>query len=484
MTKATTTLVAAVILLLLFAALGDFSAQPTNLSLFLGRFHTIIVHLPIGALLIAPILEFLSRRTGRQALQPLVPVALLIGAWSAVLAALTGLLMAQGGGYVERTLFWHRLLGLGIPVLATIGLMLDSMASRRRSFQSARPATTGLLMLAVLCGGHLGGGLAHQEGYLTRYMPDGLRSVLGLSPESGRTAVELARSTAYQSIVRPILETRCTNCHNPTANQGGLSLDSEARILAGGSSGPALVRGHARASAMIRRIWLPLGHSDHMPPEGRPQITVAEAELLRWWIDSGASFERTLADSPFPDPVRTILDGMGWGEIKTGIFALQVPEPDPRALASARKAGLSVTRISQGAPFLDVRCPDPGPCLDVAQTTALKDLARNVAWLDLGASDIGDEDIGAIREFPHLTRIDLHKTRITDAGLRDLTGFAYLEYLNLYGTAVSNEGLGRLPSLPALKTLYLWQTAATEDGARQLEGARPGLTVSLGVAVD
>jgi hypothetical protein len=47
---------------------------------------------------------------------------------------------------------------------------------------------------------------------------------------------------------------------------------------------------------MIQRLLLPLNDDDHMPPEGKPQPTLAEIAALQWWIERGAPVDKTVGN--------------------------------------------------------------------------------------------------------------------------------------------------------------------------------------------
>ena len=288
----------------------------------------------------------------------------------------------------------------------------------------------------------------------------------------------------FGAFIQPILDDRCIACHQARRAKGGLALDTREAIEAGGDDGPVIVAGRAEESELIHRIWLPLQSEDHMPPEGSPQLTVAEAELIRWWIDEGASFEETLTQAEPTEVIQTILGEYGLDEIRTGIFALDVPPPDSQDVAALAALGVSVSPLAEDEPFLQVRCLDSDACSGDRLTSALHELAPQIAWLDLGRTNADDVTVAALSELPHVTRLHLEQTAITDEGLENLSGMEYLEYLNLYGTAVSDSGLQHLMSLDALHSLYLWQTNVTEDGAATLEGALPDLEVNLGLSLE
>ena len=92
-----------------------------------------------------------------------------------------------------------------------------------------------------------------------------------------------------QHDVLPIVLLRCTTCHGPQRQDGGLDLRTRESMLKGGKSGPALVPGKPAESLMMQRIA-----SEACPPQEllltffvqRP--AVAEVEQLSKWIAAGA----------------------------------------------------------------------------------------------------------------------------------------------------------------------------------------------------
>lgn len=73
-------------------------------------------------------------------------------------------------------------------------------------------------------------------------------------------------------------------------------MESYEALLKGGKNGPALIAGKALDSPMIQRLLLPLNDDDHMPPDGKPQPTLAEIAALQWWIDHGAPADKTVGN--------------------------------------------------------------------------------------------------------------------------------------------------------------------------------------------
>jgi uncharacterized membrane protein len=69
---------------------------------FFGRLHPILLHLPIGFLLLAWLMELASRQKRWTNLQPAVGFALNLGMLSAIVAAASGYWLSREGGYEEN----------------------------------------------------------------------------------------------------------------------------------------------------------------------------------------------------------------------------------------------------------------------------------------------------------------------------------------------------------------------------------------------
>ena len=92
---------------------------------------------------------------------------------------------------------------------------------------------------------------------------------------------------AYVGAIRPLLAERCFSCHGGLKQEAGLRLDTASSMLAGGESGPAVVRGAPDASLLVARTSDPAPVS-RMPPEGEgAPLSAGQIALLRAWIAAG-----------------------------------------------------------------------------------------------------------------------------------------------------------------------------------------------------
>lgn len=92
----------------------------------------------------------------------------------------------------------------------------------------------------------------------------------------------------FESSVRPLLDSKCYNCHSARAERvkGGLLLDTKEGALKGGNNGPVIVPGKPDESQMI----IAVRYEDEdlqMPPKGK-KLSNKEIAILEKWVQMGA----------------------------------------------------------------------------------------------------------------------------------------------------------------------------------------------------
>jgi uncharacterized membrane protein len=276
-----------------------------DIGLFFGRFHPVLLHLPIGLLVALAGLELFGLLPRfRQATEARRPMLLMLVP-AAIITVACGWLLSRGGGYDQETVDLHFYTGIGVAVLSVVLLWLQGRG-RVMGYRLGLLATLGLLSISS----HNGGTLTHGKGYLTRHAPEPFRTWFGLEAGASASALPQGMSpdaAVHAVFIQPILQRTCVGCHGPEKSKGGLRCDSLETLLTGGDTGPALVAGNGAESLLIQRIQLPLADDEHMPPEGKPQPTAEEILVLRWWIDSGASESVLLRDLERSEEVQAAL---------------------------------------------------------------------------------------------------------------------------------------------------------------------------------
>lgn len=467
--------------------------QSSDWAIFIGRFHPVLVHLPIGFLIITTLLEVLRRFDKVVISESLIRFLLLLSALGATLACIAGYLLAAGGGYDNALLDSHMWKGIGVAVFAWIAWLLKSNITIAR-LKSASVLATPLLLAATLltfAAGHDGGSLTHGADYLTQHTPEPFRSLAGMPVKTMQIAemgpiADVPNAIVYADIVKPILEKTCVQCHGSGKQKGDLRLDNLANIVKGGKGGPAIVACKSAESELIKSCLLPLEDEKHMSPKGKPQLSADQLALLIWWIDQGAPEEKKVADLTANDVVKPALSALGEPlQNETGDIAAVEPEikvepGNPQAIEAVKKVNLLIMPLSQGQNLIEVSAVNK-PGMTDEQVALLKPLSQQIVWLKIGGTQVTDKALKDISGFKNLSKLHLENTMITDVGLAALTDMPHLAYINLIGTKVTDDGLKKIAGLKGLKSVFVWQSGITEKGIEEIRKTHPKIQIVSGL---
>lgn len=241
----------------------------------LGNLHLVLLHLPIGFVVAAVLLELWRAR------RPSVEGAWLQGrllaanAVAALLTASAGLVLAEQGSYPAETLAWHRWAGV-----VCAGLAIAAWAAHAGGRVWLARGTLGALLAATVVAGHQGATLTHGEAATAWW---------GGAPEVAADGTAGGIDPVFIKSIQPILVNSCVECHGPERPKGRLRLDSREAALASGRSGRvAIMPGRPEASELLRRVKLPRGDDEAMPEGDGPGLSTDEIAALEKWIAAGA----------------------------------------------------------------------------------------------------------------------------------------------------------------------------------------------------
>jgi len=420
---------------------------------FLGRLHPIVVHLPIGFLLLAVLLDLAAWRARFHYLRQAVPFVLFVGFLSAVVACLFGYLLSLTGDYDEVLLNRHKVSGIALAVGAGILLYI-----RIRINTFSPRIFSGLLIgmtALIIYSGHQGGNLTHGSDYL---------SLQTLHQEEREKPVSASAALLFEDVVHPILKQKCGQCHGPGKKKGELSLASHAELMEGGKSGPAVVPGKLAESELFRRITLDPAHKEFMPTDGKTPLTADETNLIAYWIaqaqaETAKSMEVLEANDTLLMQVASVL---GLDKGPAGLPTLgntneygHIPETLDIALVEAlRNKGLNVRLNLQKPVVLDVTLPDHSGLKAEDFREELLRVGNHVVWLNLSDNNFKDEDLAFLKDLPNLEKLRLENNPLTDRIADYLENMPYLEALNLNATAVTAAGISKLRKNPKLERIY------------------------------
>ncbi len=473
----------------------------TNWLGFLGHFHPLLLHLPIGLITGVIFLELAAlwrayhhgKRSGKvewfEESRPYVGLATWLLAISGVVAAFVGYFWRLNEFEPpSEELHNHQVLGFWMAGCCVLAAILHALAVRLRSrgvlwtFRVVLMAAA--IMLAPL--GHLGGQMVHGDTFLSKYAPAWLpQPIKDLLGKKKAEPVAAKDESAFGVVIKPIMDARCVSCHGPENKKAGLQLHDMAGFLKGSvdSDGPVFVPGKPDDSLLLTVMHSPVDEDGHMPPKNKPQPSADELAAIKWWIASGAKFDGTFDLAGAPEEVKRVVanppKAAGPAEPVKEVVS-SVPAVDIAAVSALRAKQVAVQPLAQGSNLLMVDFTAPSANTTDAELALLAPLSGNIAQLNLGRSKITDAGLDAVAKLAALETLDVRATGVTDAGLGKLAGLKKLTSLNLTGTGITDAGLDKVAALAALEKIYLWNSKTTPEGVAKLKTALPKAMIDDG----
>ncbi|MHA8099405.1 c-type cytochrome domain-containing protein [Aquirufa aurantiipilula] len=412
----------------------------------LGRFHPLILHIPIGLGILLPFVHLLRRPLGEHAFYLSFRFVLYLTAFFAAITALFGFFLSQESGFEPELLVFHQWSGLAVAWIYLVFLLLFDRLLVNPS-QAFIGSLLGVVILAAA--GHGGANITHGENYLLELW----RPEKEIKAPTGESAL-------FEGAIQPILKKKCVSCHNDQKTKGQLNMSSVAKVLEGGKHGDLWKAGDVSQSLFLKRAHLPMEHKEHMPPKGKSQLTPDEILLLEAWVKDGAFMDKK---------IKAYAPALQVSQLVARLFAtpasIEIPKREyPFSAASesdleeVNSPFCSVYPLSSDAPALQAD-------FYVAKRFELKTLenlskvAEQVVGINLAKMPIKDENLNILSQFINLEKLNLNFTEIQGANLKALLANKKLLSLSLSGTKITASQLQALISqLPQLKEVFIWNT--------------------------
>lgn len=118
-------------------------------------------------------------------------------------------------------------------------------------------------------------------------------SLSGLIFHTANAASEEAK-VDFATQVKPLLTSRCVNCHYAGALFGELNLENRAMAFKKRANGPVILPGKPDSSALYLVLKMPPKNPKAMPPNGH-RIPDKDVNLIYDWIKQGATWPKGAA---------------------------------------------------------------------------------------------------------------------------------------------------------------------------------------------
>ncbi|TDE12411.1 FN3 associated domain-containing protein [Dyadobacter psychrotolerans] len=418
----------------------------------IGRMHPLVLHFPLVVLMLYAFwVLIVDKPDSVRWNSNLSDLLLLIGTFTAVVAAFSGFILSKEDGYESNTLFWHKWMGVAISVGSIAWYGFRTYLTPWKL--SSKFFAAGFLLLLTI-GGHLGGNLTHGEDFL-------ISPVADLSTEENKIPLEEAK--IYADLVQPVLQQKCYACHNAEKSKGGLQMQTIELLVKGGKSGALWDTTRADLGLLLNRIHLPLDDKKHMSPRGKAQLTDEEVVLLAEWIKMGSDFDQMVSSLSEQSPVYAYAQNVLGGGRTEEQYDFDAADADKVKELNTTYRLIKSLSAESPALFVNFYNRTNFKSKDIEDLLALKE---QIVSMDLSKMPVKDEDLKIIARFPELRKLILNFTDIKGETLGELQKLAKLRELSISGTSVRITQVKKLKEIPSLKRVYVWSTGlSTEEFA-------------------
>ena len=422
---------------------------------YLGNFHPVVLHLPIGAFLFTFLL-FVSQKYLKSNFNPAVRMGLLFSFITSIITSIFGYILHLNGDYDSVLVDRHMWLAIATTILIGFVLYLHKKQKPYNHILSSFVFATVLLTIT----GHNGGSLTHGKDYLK--LPDFEKEISIVSYDSIHV---------FNQVISPILDSKCVKCHNTGKSKGNLMLSSIDKILLGGEKGQIIKSNSSVDSRLYTYLNLPIDDEMHMPPDGNSQLNDNEKELIKLWIDEGADFYnfRKMNDDNFSKEILSFLPK----EIAS------VDPPNRNDLVKLIENEFRIERISTENNFIDVKYQ--GKSFKQSYLRLLSKVSNNIKRLDLSFVDLSSIDLSRLDDFDNLTYLNLNNTKLTTKKLQKLD-------LNIQTLILSNNNFDvsvfdKFISNPTNERVFAYNTISDLDLTKEIS-ANSNDKIYFGVSLD
>lgn len=432
-----------------------------DLELLLGRFHPLLVHLPIGFLLLIVFTEFYFLLVLRKELNRKFSLfAWFLSFAGAVFAILTGLLISSGGHYIDANLSTHKIFGFLLLGFTFISWLIRQIEVKVKKSNLLFFNIVGVVLLTLT--GHYGGNLTHGEAYLAEIIPISSKNIKDKNYQSLANK-NIDSIVLYDDLIHPIFSAKCISCHNNDIQRGGLNMSNLEQLMKGGNAGKPTDPTNPRKSLLFNRIILPTHDIKSMPPDG-DLVSYDEINLILWWIANEKSSNFFLDNDLLSKEVKLTIKSLydldlspkPWNE------KIILDKLDTEELKVLNKDVYEVNFISESQKFISVKFLKNE--INQEDFDPLKKLSNHIVYLKFPGSSLKKNLVDNLEYFNNLIRLDLKNNPFDDEDLSKLINLENLEVLNLIGTSITEKSIKTFNEFKNLKRVYLWKTQISPSG--------------------
>ena len=444
--------------LLIVLAIFSQKIQPGLFLQWMGKFHPLALHFPIvfGVLISIYFLFFQNRRI------PVETEKLLLAtnALFASVVAVFGILLSLQNSYEGDIFNWHKWGGIAFALLSWLFIYI-------LNFKIIFKRILAILFLIILIGStHKGAQLTHGVNALS--FPKSISSETGIEINTDSAI------TVYQLGVAPILAQKCISCHGMEKSKANLQLHNPECISKGSENGDILKARLNGESVLFKSIHLPLDDEDHMPPDGKLQLTPDELRILTLWIKSGGNFEQRISELPKNDSLFLMVNKYNAAANQKASLNFNLP-----GLEEFNSNYCSVNYLFNGSEEVEVNFFQ-GINYNRENLKRLEKIKTSIVSLNMQGMPLTKEDLDIVLQFSNLQKVNLNSTGLDIGSLERLKTLTKLKSVSISGIDFDETEFDKFLDGAKFASLNVWSQKA---GKKQLEKVivkYPGINIIVG----
>lgn len=438
--------------LLVVLAVFDQKVFPGLFLQWMGKFHPLALHFPIvfGFLISIYFLFFQNKRISTVTEKLL----LAINAIFATVVAFFGLLLSLHNGYDADAILWHKWGGIAVALLSWLFIYMLNLKVIFKKILA-------VLFLIILVGStHKGAQITHGVNALS--FPK------AVNPETDNK-LTADTATVYQLAIAPILNQKCVSCHGIEKTKGDLQLHNPESILSGGESGDVINDG-----ILLKSIHLPQEDENHMPPDGKLQLTAEEKAILRLWLKTGGNFTLKLNELTESDSLFLLVNKYQAAVNQKASLNFNLP-----GLEEFNSNYCSVNYLFNGSDEVEVNFFQ-GINYNRENLKRLEKIKTSIVSLNLQGMPLTQEDVDIILQFSNLQKINLNSTGLDIGSLERLKTLTKLKSVSISGIDFNETEFDKFLDGAKFSSVNVWSQKAGKKQLEKVIAKYPGINIIVG----
>jgi len=294
------------------------------------------------------------------------------------------------------------------------------------------------------------------------------------NPASDEANTEDSTATIYQLGIAPILNQKCISCHGIDKSKANLQLHNPESILKGSENGDILKSNLKGESVFLNRIHLPMEDEEHMPPDGKLQLTADELRILTLWIKSGSNFEQRLGDLAKDDSLYLLVNNYQAAANQKASLNFNLP-----GLEEFNSNYCSVNYLFNGSDEMEVNFFQ-GTNYNHENLKRLEKIKTGIVSLNMQGMPLTKEDLDIIVQFSNLQKVNLNSTGLDIGSLERLKTLTKLKSVSISGIDFNAAEFDKFLGNAKFSSINVWSQKAGKKQLEKVIAKYPDIKITVG----